>query len=292
MNVCRGLPVLAFLAAARLPAQRTIPPVQWAAFTHTFDAYADTDRIVGGSVAVVRDGRIVARHEHGLADRARSQRVTEQTIFHYASITKTLTAIAIMQLRDRGLLSLDDPVVRYVPELRRVHDAYGAVDSVTLRMLLSHSSGFQNPTWPYAQGKAWQPWEPTEWSQLVAMMPYQEVLFKPGSRYSYSNPGYIYLARVIEHLTGDPWENYIQKNILSPRGDWPLLLCASTRDDHVHRSYGRAGGIHLVHLSQFSYRRRGRRCVQHAQGGGQRIVSFIVSGDSRSGAGSDSVMTG
>ena len=50
------------------------------------------------------------------------------------------------------------------------------------------------------------------------MMPYQELLFKPGSRHSYSNPGYIYLARVIEHLTGDPWETYVQKNILSPLG--------------------------------------------------------------------------
>ena len=213
---CRVGGVLAVAIAARLPAQRAIPVAQWAAFTQTFDAYADSDRIVGASVAVVRDGHVVAHHEHGLADRARGVPVTERTIFHYASITKTLTAIAIMQLRDRRLLSLDDPVVRYVPELRRVHDPFGSVDSVTLRMLLSHTSGFQNGTWPYSDGKPWQPFEPTEWAQLVAMMPYQEVLFKPGSRYSYSNPGYIYLARVVEHLTGDPWETYIQKNIFLP----------------------------------------------------------------------------
>ena len=205
-----------FIAAARLPAQRAIPPAQWAAFTQTFDAYADSDRVVGASVVVMHDGRVVAHHEHGFADRERGQRITERTIFHYGSITKTLTAIAIMQLRDRGLLSLDDRVTRYVPELRRVHDAYGSMDSVTLRMLLSHASGFQNGTWPYSEGKPWQPFEPTEWSQLVAMMPYQELLFKPGSRFSYSNPGYIYLARVIEQLTGDPWETYVQKNILSP----------------------------------------------------------------------------
>jgi CubicO group peptidase (beta-lactamase class C family) len=211
--------VVALLAlAAPLGAQRAIPPAQWAAFTQTFNAYADSDRIVGASVAVIRDGRIIAHHEHGLADRVHGQTVTERTIFHYASITKTLTAIGIMQLRDRGLLSLDDPVVKYVPELRRVHDAFGSIDSVTIRMLLSHSAGFQNGTWPYTAGKSWQPFEPTEWSQLVAMMPYQELLFKPGARYSYSNPGYIYLARVIEYLTGDPWETYIQKNVLSPLG--------------------------------------------------------------------------
>ncbi len=216
MTGFRIIALLALGAASRLHAQRAIPPAQWAAFTQTFDTYADSDRIVGASVAVVRDGHIIAHHEHGLADRARGTPVTDRTIFHYASITKTLTAIAIMQLRDHGLLSLDDPVVRYVPELRRVHDAFGSVDSVTLRMLLSHAAGFQNSTWPYGEGKPWQPFEPTEWAQLVAMMPYQEVLFKPGSRYSYSNPGYIYLARVIEHLTGDPWETYVQKNVFSP----------------------------------------------------------------------------
>ena len=156
MMTCRTVAVLVLVAAGPLPGQRAIPLAQWAAFTQTFDTYADSDRIVGASVAMLRDGRIIAHHEHGLADRARGVPVTERTIFHYASITKTLTAIAIMQLRDRGLLSLDDPVVRYVPELRRVHDAFGSVDSVTLRMLLSHASGFQSGTWPYTEGKAWR----------------------------------------------------------------------------------------------------------------------------------------
>lgn len=183
-----------------------------------------------------------------MADRASGVPVTERTIFHYASITKTLTAIAIMQLRDRGLLSLDDPVVRYVPELRRVHDGFGSIDSVTLRMLLSHASGFQNGTWPYSDGKPWQPFEPTEWAQLVAMMPYQELLFKPGSRYGYSNPGYIYLARVIEHLTGDPWETYVQKNVFAPLeltrsyfGVTPYYLAADRSHNYSVRRDSAAG---------------------------------------------------
>jgi CubicO group peptidase (beta-lactamase class C family) len=85
-------------------------------------------------------------------------------------------------------------------------------------MLLSHSAGFQNGTWPYGDGKPWEPFEPTTWEQLVAMMPYQEVAFKPGSKYSYSNPGFIYLGRIVEQLTGDPWEGYVQKNIFAPLG--------------------------------------------------------------------------
>jgi CubicO group peptidase (beta-lactamase class C family) len=83
---------------------------------------------------------------------------------------------------------------------------------------LSHSAGFQNPTWPYKQGRPWEPFEPTRWEQLVAMMPYQEILFRPGSRFGYSNPAFIYLARIVEQLTGDPYQSYIQKNIWTPLG--------------------------------------------------------------------------
>ena len=219
-NAClyAGLLTLRFalvaVAPATLMAQST--PPAWTDFTRLFDSSVDRDRIVGASVLLVQDGRVQAHHEHGLADREKARQVNEHTIFHYGSITKTLTAIAIMQLRDRRKLSLDDQVTRYIPELRLVHDPYGSMDNVTIRMLLSHSAGFQNPTWPYKQGKPWEPFEPTTWNQLVAMMPYQEVLFQPGSRFSYSNPGFIYLARIIEQLSGDSWETYVQKNIFAP----------------------------------------------------------------------------
>ena len=211
--------LLVLSVASSLAAQRQLVPAGWEVFTAKFDENVRRDSVVGASVLVLGDGRIAARHDVGFGDRALNQRVDDRTLYHWASITKTLTAIAIMQLRDRHRLTLDDPIVRYVPELRLMHDTYGSIDSVTIRMLLSHSAGFRNGTWPYNDDdKPWQPFEPTTWAQLVAMMPYQEVLFKPGSKYSYSNPGYIYLARVIEKLTGDPWEDYVQKNIFSPLG--------------------------------------------------------------------------
>jgi CubicO group peptidase (beta-lactamase class C family) len=190
----------------------------WNPFTSAFDRCAQTDSVVGASVLLLREGRVAARHDYGWADRALSQRTDTNTIYHWASITKTLTAVAIMQLRDRGKLTLDDRVTDYIPELRQVHDPFGSMDDVTIRMLLSHAAGFQDPTWPYKHGKPWEPFEPTRWSQLVAMMPYQELLFPPGSRYSYSNPGFIYLARIIEQLTGDSWQTYAYKNLFGPLG--------------------------------------------------------------------------
>ena len=135
------------VAALPARAQRTAP-ADWLAFTRAVDAYAAEDGIVGASALVLRDGRVIARHDYGWADRDLGQRADTNSIYHWASITKTLTAVAIMQLRERGRLALDDPVTRYVPELRRVHNPFGSMDDITIEMLLSHSAGFQAPTWP------------------------------------------------------------------------------------------------------------------------------------------------
>jgi CubicO group peptidase (beta-lactamase class C family) len=90
------------------------------------------------------------------------------------------------------------------------------MEEITLQHLLTHTSGFRNPTWPWGGDKKWHPHEPTEWSQLVAMFPYTEIMFEPGSRYSYSNPGIIFLGRVIELLSGDDYEVYMDKNVFKP----------------------------------------------------------------------------
>ena len=192
-------------------------PAQEQNFQASFEAYVKEDGIVGAAYVIVNKGQITESHCLGMADLEMKQPVNSKTIFHWASITKTLTAVAVMQIRDRGKLSLDDPIIQYVPELTRLHSQDNSIARVTVRHLLSHTSGFQSPTWPYRDDtKSWQPFEPTQWEQLVAMMPYQELSFAPGTKFQYSNPGFIYLARVIEKITGDPYQVYVQKNILTP----------------------------------------------------------------------------
>src|SRR5215471_1340716 len=137
-------------------------------FAIAFDKYVHDDSIVGAAYVLVKDGQAKGWHSVGMADREANQAVDQNTIFHWGSITKTLTAVAVMQLRDRGRLSLDDSITKYVPELNHIHSDYGPVSQVTLKQLLSHSAGFQGPTWPYRDDdKPWQPFEPTEWAQLV-----------------------------------------------------------------------------------------------------------------------------
>lgn len=172
--------------------------------------------IVGSGMMVLQDGRVIAQEFYGQADRAKGTLVTENTIFHWASITKTLTGIAIMQLRDEGLISLDDPIIKYLPELNRVHNPHGSMAEIRLHHLMSHSAGLRNPTWPWGGDQPWHPFEPREWAQIVAMLPYTSIDFKPGSRFSYSNPGVILLGRVIEIVSGEDYEVYIDKHIFKP----------------------------------------------------------------------------
>jgi len=188
----------------------------WGEVREFFVDLLEEEGMVGGSLWFFRGGEPLAHELYGFADIDEGRRVDENTIFHWGSITKTFTGIAIMQLRDRGLLRLDDPVIDYIPELQQVRNPYGDMREITIRHLMSHSSGFRNSTWPWGGDEPWHPHEPTRWEQLEAMLPYTEILFEPGSRWSYSNPAIIFLGRIVEQLSGDDYEVYIDKNIFSP----------------------------------------------------------------------------
>src|SRR5882757_648311 len=182
-----------------------------------YRAGLERNGIVGSTLALVDDGRVVLDEPYGQQRLNPPQPVDEGTTYHWASVTKTFTGIAIMQLRDRGLLSLDDPLVKYIPELNAVHDPYGPVSAITIREAMSHTSGFRDATWPWHVGD-WEPYEPTQWSQLVAMMPYTSVDFPSGSRYRYSNLAVVFLGEIIERLSGDNFEVYMLKNVFGPLG--------------------------------------------------------------------------
>lgn len=210
--------MLGILLSSTMSAQSEKQAAKYASFIADFQKECRDAGIVGASFIFLSDGRIAAEEHFGVMQAGKNEPVTRDTIYHWASNTKPFTGIAIMQLRDRGLLKLDDPVTKYLPELRKVHNPYGSMDEITIRQLMTHSAGFRNPTWPWDKGEPWEPFEPTEYSQLVAMLPFTEILFKPGSKFSYSNPGIIFLGRIIEKLSGEDYEVYVDKNILRPLG--------------------------------------------------------------------------
>ncbi|MGB7069539.1 MAG: serine hydrolase domain-containing protein [Pyrinomonadaceae bacterium] len=229
-----------------MSSQSPVPSSTLKTFESFYEKELKEAGIVGSSFVFLKDNRIIAEKHYGSSNIEKELAVDANTIYHWASNTKPFTGIAIMQLRDRGLLKLDDPVTKYLPELRRVHNKFGSMDDITIRHLMTHSAGFRNSTWPWDKGEGWEPFEPTEYSQLVAMLPFTEILFKPGSKFSYSNPGIIFLGRIIEKLSGDDYEVYIDKNILKPL--------------EMYRSYFDTTPPHLLrHRSHSYYIENGKR---------------------------------
>ena len=208
-----------------------------------YEAGLKRNGIVGSRLVLLDGANLAFEDSYGYARLGTRQPVDANTAFHWASITKTFTAIAIMQLRDHGRLKLDDPVVKYIPELAVVHDAWGPVSAITIRHLLTHSSGFRNPTWPWSGDQPWYPFEPTQWSQIVAMLPYTQVEFTPGTQYSYSNLGYVFLGQIIERLSGDDYEVYVDKNVLKPL--------------QMYHSYFDKAPYHLLQYRSASYELKG-----------------------------------
>ena len=231
--------IVVFSTVITMSAQNTKPDDALKSFNTLYEQELKQNGIVGSSFVFLRDNKVIAEDFYGSANLAKNQAVDENTIYHWASNTKPFTGIAIMQLRDRGLLKLDDPVTKYLPELRAVHNPFGSMDEITIRHLMTHSAGFRGGTWPWSTGKDWEPFEPTAYSQLVAMFPYTEIRFKPGSKFSYSNPGIIFLGKIIEKLTGDDYEVYIDKNILKPL--------------EMYRSYFDTTPYHLLKYRSHSY---------------------------------------
>jgi CubicO group peptidase (beta-lactamase class C family) len=213
----------------------------WAAVAAQLHTKCDEAGVVGGALMFVRGAEVLGFEAHGSADRDGKRAVDRDTNFHWASCTKTFTGIAAMQLRDRGKLRLDQPIVELVPELAAVHDPFGPITAITVQHLLSHSAGFRGPTWPWGGDKPWHPHEPTEWSQLVAMMPYTEVEFAPGTQFSYSNPGIVFVGRAIERLSGDDYEVYMDKNVLRPLGMAKSYFDVTPYHLQRHRSHSYEG---------------------------------------------------
>lgn len=172
----------------------------------------------GLSVVVVKDGEIVYNRAFGYADGPRQIAATPETVYHWWSMTKIPTAIAILQLQEKGLLTLDDTVASHLPWF---DVTYPEADSstITLRHLLQHSSGLPD-TVPAMIGWVHSDDNGRDQTGLVKkfLPQYNKLNFKPGEKAVYSNLNYMVLGAVIEAVSGQAYESYISENILQPLG--------------------------------------------------------------------------
>jgi CubicO group peptidase (beta-lactamase class C family) len=175
-----------------------------------------TERNVPGlSLIVVHGDRVLTEDAVGLADIARRQPVTLDTVYLWFSMTKIVTASAALQLAEKGHLRLDDPVTDYLTEFPTPHKGWPTVE---IKHLLSHSSGLVNPIpvrWVHPADKPGR--DPHEFT-LELLGRHSKLRFAAGSKASYTNLGYLALGEVITAAAGQRYENYVRDHILRPLG--------------------------------------------------------------------------
>jgi D-alanyl-D-alanine carboxypeptidase len=178
-------------------------------------AFVKEHRLPGVAAGIVVDDELAWSGGFGFADVETKRPHDAQTLFRIASITKTFTATAIMQLRDEGKLHLDDPAVAFLPELRDASNPFGAIETVTLRRMLSHESGLMGDP----PGSRWfhDIYEASPQANLARV---REIgtRIPANVQQKYSNLAYQLLGEIVARLDGRPYVDAIRARILDPLG--------------------------------------------------------------------------
>lgn len=175
--------------------------------------YAEKNHWPGMVYGIVVDGKLVHTGGMGYTDIVSRTPADSKSAFRIASMTKSLTAMAILKLRDEGKLKLDDPAYLYIPEMKGIHYLTKDAAPVTIRHLLTHAAGFPEDN----------PWGDRQLAdtdeELIAFYK-KGVSFShnPGLSYEYSNLGFATLGYIIKRVSGKTYEEYITENIIKPLG--------------------------------------------------------------------------
>src|SRR5215475_11746461 len=190
------LPVIAFAALAHSSSAQT-PGDR---FQRVVQPYIDAQMFMG-SLLVAKAGKIMFSRSYGMADLEWNIPNSPTTRFNIASLTKQFTAASILLLEDRGKLKTEDSVKKYFP------DAPPSWDRITIYHLLTHTSGIADDALKY---------EPGSPDKLV--LNDKPLKFQPGEQWAYTNLGYIVLGYLLERITGQTYENFVQENLFKPLG--------------------------------------------------------------------------
>ena len=183
-------------------------PVEVAAVDELIRDGLRTATIPGAAVAVTRGDEVLLVRGYGQTSLGTP--VTGDTLFRIASLSKSFTSLAVLQLVDAGRLSLDDRVVEHLPELR-LADSRGA--EITVRELLNHTSGLADEAFSDHDRP-----QQTSAAEAVAGMSSEHLVAAPGTRWSYHKPNSHLAARLVEVLSGQSFNDYLRQRVLAPAG--------------------------------------------------------------------------
>ena len=163
----------------------------------------------GMSIGIVYDQELIYSKGFGFSNLELKTPATPKTVYRIASITKTFTATAIMQLRDDGKLSLDDPIKKYLPWFE-IKNPFPEAPEITIRHLITHTSGLpREAAFPYWTDRKFPTIE-----EIASALPNQEMIYASETKYKYSNLGLALAGEIVSVVSGVPYEKYIHENIL------------------------------------------------------------------------------
>jgi CubicO group peptidase (beta-lactamase class C family) len=243
----------AFIDADRLQKTEAAYPL----IDQLYKDYAEKNHWPGMVYGIVVDGKLVHTGGSGFTDVSAKIRADAQSDFRIASMSKSLTAMAILKLRDEGKLKLDDPAYLYIPEMKGLHYLTKDATPVTIKNLLTHSAG-------YPEDNPWGDRQLADTDEELIALYKKGVSFSnnPGLGYEYSNLGFATLGYIIKKVSGKTYEDYITEYILRPLGMthtyWEYDKVPKTQLAHGYRwldgkwveqpllhdgSYGAMGGL-------------------------------------------------
>ncbi len=193
----------------------------------------------GGCLLVKKANKTVFLKSYGIADLETNEAITENTIFNTGSISKTFVSNGILILDERNLLSVDDPILKYFPDFSHQK----LVEKIKLKHLLSHTSGLPDLRAVsdhfdfYLTAKDAENFEPLKRAD--------QLNFEPGAQFQYSNPAYNGLALIIESVTKQPWQTFIDDHIFKPSG--------MTNSKITNGSYPESGVAHAYEFDGEKY---------------------------------------
>jgi D-alanyl-D-alanine carboxypeptidase len=181
---------------------------------HSVASFVRTHRVAGTAAGVVHGDDLVWSGGAGLADVERRTPADASSLYRIASITKTFTALAIMQLRDEGALRLDDPFVTHLPEFAASTNPFGSIEDVTIRRLLTHESGLMGDP----DGADWGLRSYPTLEETLEHPNRVRVVIPPDSASKYSNLGFRLLGEIVSRRSGAAYEDRVREAILDPLG--------------------------------------------------------------------------
>jgi CubicO group peptidase (beta-lactamase class C family) len=176
--------------------------------------------VPGLSIALIRDAKVFWHQSFGVKNADTKEPVRDSTVFEAASLSKPVFAYAVLKLVDSGKLELDRPLSTYLSDAYLQNDE--RVNLITARMVLAHTTGFQNEATPERPLK---------------------IYFKPGEKFSYSGEGFLYLQKVVERITGEPLDVFMKKTVFEPLGMTSSSFVWQDRYETLKANGHKASGV-------------------------------------------------